>query len=147
MTRLAVSRISKSRSSATPGMKVEFDWYTWLPCGTRVRPTHISAPAAYHHLAASGNDGLLDIQFALSRDGVRWERPDRKPVIRLGLKGEWNDSSLYAGYGLTRHGDELSLYYTGENVSHYGDDKGSYCGVISRAIYRLDGFVSADASP
>ena len=51
--------------------------------------------------------------------------------------------SLYAGYGLTRKGDEISFYYTTLKSMHVMPPPGS--GIITRATYRLDGFTSVDA--
>ena len=106
-------------------------------------------PAAYHHWPSPphpSNDGPLDVQFAASRDGVDWKRPDRRPIIRLGLEGEWDSGCMYAGYGLSREGEELSLYYTALDVTHGAYVKRGFLGgKISRAIYRLDGLMSVDA--
>ena len=33
------------------------------------------------------NDGLRDIQLAVSRDGVTWTRPDRRPCVGLDVEG------------------------------------------------------------
>jgi hypothetical protein len=111
-------------------------------------------PAAYHHYpdppaGQYRNDGPLDLQFAASRDGIHWSRPDRRPIIRLGREGDWDSGALYAGYGLSRQGDELSLYYTGYPVTHGRllPELVQRAGVITRAIYRLDGFMSLDAAP
>jgi hypothetical protein len=98
-------------------------------------------PAAYYHTTDA-----LDVQFAASRDGITWLRPDRRPIIRTGFSGQWDAGAIYAGYGLSRHGDELSLYYSAFDVTHGGYlERGYLGGVLSRAIYRLDGFMSADA--
>ncbi|MGI9455646.1 MAG: hypothetical protein ACR2NU_03745 [Aeoliella sp.] len=106
-------------------------------------------PAAYHHWPSPphpGNDGPLDIQFAASRDGVKWLRPDRRPIIRLGTVGSWDGGCMYAGYGLTRHRNDLSLYFSAYDVTHGNYVKRGYIGgTITRAIYRLDGFMSVDA--
>ena len=104
-------------------------------------------PAAYHHtLPPPRNDGPIDIQFAASRDGKTWLRPDRHPIIRRGFEGEWNAGVLYVGYGLSRQGDELSIYYKGGDVTHGAYlERGYPGGTISRAVYRLDGFMSVDA--
>ena len=106
-------------------------------------------PAAYHHLPsppAPSNDGPIDIQFAASRDGINWLQPDRRPIIRSGFEGQWNDGVQYAGYGFSRQGDELSLYYTGTDVTHGAYKiRGYLRGTITRAIYRLDGFMSVDS--
>lgn len=34
------------------------------------------------------NDGPIDVQLAVSRDGVNFARPDRRPYVSLGLKGD-----------------------------------------------------------
>ena len=106
-------------------------------------------PTAYHHYPSPphpGNDGPIDIQFAASRDGIDWVRPDRRPIIRMGFDNQWDDGASYAGYGLSRHGDELSLYYTANDVTHGAyQERGCLGGTITRAIYRLDGFMSVDA--
>ena len=107
-------------------------------------------PAIYFHSPKRpkvGSDGPLDIRFAASRDGIIWQRPERRPIIRLGLEGSDSGGSLYAGYGLTRKGDEVSLYYTAYDVTHAGYlDRGYLGGTITRAIYRLDGFMSVDST-
>ena len=131
---------------------IDMDWYT---TGAIQYPfaadTYLMFPAAYHHypeppVGKFSNDGPLDIQLATSRDGLQWDRLDRRPLIPLGLEGSWDSAGLYVGYGISRQGDELSLYYTAFEVTH-----GAYVatgvlgGIITRAIYRLDGFVSVDA--
>jgi hypothetical protein len=109
-------------------------------------------PAAYHQypdppVGQYTNDGALDIQFAASRDGIHWTRPDRRPILRLGCENEGEEGALYAGYGFSRQGNELSLYYTAYPVTHgrLRPEIVSHAGVITRAIYRLDGFMSLDA--
>jgi len=113
--------------------------------------SYLMFPTAYYHypeppVGKFSNDGPIDIQFATSRDGLQWDRSDRRPLISLGLEGSWDCAGLYVGYGMSRQGDELSIYYTALDVTH-----GAYVatgvlgGTITRAIYRLDGFVSVDA--
>lgn len=96
----------------------------------------------------NGESGPVDIQFAASRDGVKWLRPDRQPIIHSGFDRAGNEipyeqGSLYTGYGLTRKGDEISLYYTTLACRHVLPS--TTTGIITRAIYRLDGFMSVDA--
>lgn len=110
---------------------------------------YLMFPAAYHHYASPphpGNDGPIDLQFAASRDGVHWLRPDRRPVIRQGIDGQWNDGCHYAGNGMTRQGDDLSIYFVAQDITHAEYKKRGYIrGTVTRAIYRLDGFTSIDA--
>lgn len=93
-------------------------------------------------------DGPLDVQLVVSRDGIQWGRPERKPFLGLGTKGSFDSGSIYVGAGMVRKGDDLWLYYTGYDFSHgnYNQQVDRNKGVISRAVLRLDGFVSADAA-
>lgn len=88
--------------------------------------------------------GPLDAQLAVSRDGIYWSRSDRRPFIPLGIDRTFDSQSIYVGVGITKEGDQLSIYYTGYS-SHHGESMRPYGGVISRAVLRVDGFVSADA--
>ena len=94
-------------------------------------------PAAFYRNPREPMDGPLDIRFAVSRDGLRWHRPDRGPFIRLGPEGAWDSASLYAGYGLTRTGDTLYLYYTGQHVTHGQSESVPRLGVVTRAALRI----------
>lgn len=111
-------------------------------------------PAAYHHFPPEkGNDGLLDTHIAASRDGVRWERPDRRAYVPLGEAAEWDASFVMMGVGLVRRGNELYQYYNGVDLSHGGTrgmdeaERGKWrrWGKIGRTVQRLDGFYSIDA--
>jgi hypothetical protein len=101
-----------------------------------------------------GNDGLLDSSIAASRDGVDWQRPDRKPYVSLGEKGEWDSAFLMIGVGLFRHNDKLYQYYSGIDLSHGGTRgkpleeraKMRRWGWLGAVEQRLDGFFSADSA-
>jgi hypothetical protein len=107
--------------------------------------THkVPSPDAAGHFR---NDGVLDIQMAAGRDGVRWERFDRRPYIGNGLDGSTDSRSMYILIGWIRRGAEIYQYYGGYDHFH-----GEYVafkrlrgmGAIMRVVQRLDGFVSAD---
>lgn len=112
---------------------------------------YFAFPSVYGHFPRSsakyGNDGLVDIQLAVSRDGVAFERPIRLPYIPLGVRGGPEGGSLYLCLGMIRRGPEIYQYYTGFEHSH-----GEYVGLkelrdmggIRLAVQRLDGFISAD---
>jgi hypothetical protein len=101
-------------------------------------------PSAYYHfpeppVGKLSNDGITDLHFATSRDGIRWTRLDREPFIPL----QEGQNGLYMACGFLRRGDQLSLYYGVYLPTHgQGLDPRNY---ISRAVLRLDGFVSVDA--
>jgi hypothetical protein len=114
-------------------------------------------PAVYHHFPSGyGNDGLLDIAAATSRDGINWQRPDRGPYVSLGQKGEWDSMFNMMGVGIVRQGDKLLQYYNAVDFGHGATRKESlhitqaqgrrrwgWMGVVEQ---RLDGFFSADAT-
>ena len=93
------------------------------------------------------NDGTVEVQLAVSRDGISWSRPDRRPYVPLGLKGSWDGGQLYMGLGMVRKGDEIWQYYHGTIHTHgaYDFKDATHVGGIARLVQRLDGFVSADA--
>ena len=92
-----------------------------------------------------GAADALEIQFAYSRDGIEWQRPFRKPLVSLGTPGSGFEGQIY-GAGLVKSGDQLFLYYNGLPSDHMTRDKSvDWTCITARAIFRLDGFVSADA--
>lgn len=94
------------------------------------------------------NDGIVDIRFATSRDGMRWDRHDRRPFVPLGADGAWDCRQAYMCTGLLEMDDEIWMYYTGMHYSHAEDaiiDPHGCAGGICRLRLRRDGFVSADA--
>ena len=110
------------------------------------------ADDAYYAFPAmfAGGSSYVYVRFNASRDGIDWPRTGDMPVvIAEGFNHDGNtipmeDGSIYAGYGLTRQGDEVSLYYTTLPGGHvYPPPPNS--GIITRATYRLDGFMSVDA--
>jgi hypothetical protein len=110
-------------------------------------------PAFYHWRLRDGNPwpDTFDVQLAVSRDGRRFQRlGGRRPFIRLGPEGSFSSKWVWAFPQPVRMGDELWIYYQGQNMDHSQrvDPKapGRLDG-ISRAILRLDGFVSAEAPP
>jgi hypothetical protein len=127
-------------------------------------------PQAYYHYTkqlhefekqSPTNAGAIDTQFAASRDGVHWERFDRRPFVPLGMKGDFDCHSARILYGIVPDlaGQELYMYYRGSDWLHGWDrddrnrklltEKGLGASqdvtIISRLTLRRDGFVSARA--
>ncbi len=95
-----------------------------------------------------GNDGPLELQLAVSRDGIDFSRPDRRPYVGLGIRGQDGDwGGIYHVPGMIRDGKVIYQYYVGMNVTHQ-----SYMSLkdvrnlssVYRTVQRVDGFVSAD---
>jgi hypothetical protein len=93
-----------------------------------------------------GARGTQETELATSRDGVRWQRPTRRPFIARGPAGSFESQQIYAGVGVVRTGDGLSMYYGGYAVGHHEPNEAfDRSGVMSRATLRLDGYTSYDA--
>lgn len=109
---------------------------------------YLMFPSLYQH-----EPDTLDIRLAVSRDGIRWSRPDRKTAfIALGKGNVFDSGSLYMGQGMIRVEDELWLYYSGSPLRHQEAELGKLtkpenARVYSRVVVRLDRFVAATAGP
>jgi hypothetical protein len=94
----------------------------------------------------------MDVRLLTSRDGKKFERAGaRLPFLRLGPAGRFDSKRVWAMPNPIRMGDEIWVYYAGDNKDHNRRidpqaKDGKRSGGISRAIMRLDGFVSADAA-
>jgi hypothetical protein len=108
-------------------------------------------PSAYLHYpdppkGRFRNDGPVDIQMAVSRDGVKFHRVERAPYIGLGVAGAEDAGSIYMLVGMVRNGDELYQYYSAQPFTHGAiPEEIRGLGAIVRVAQRVDGFVSADA--
>jgi hypothetical protein len=109
-------------------------------------------PSAYLHFPEPpagkyGNDGLLDIQLAISCDGVKYERLSRDPYVPLSPEPAKDSKCLYTVVGMIRHGDDVYQYYAGYEITHGTPQETAEgpLGSICAARQRLDGFISADA--
>jgi hypothetical protein len=98
-------------------------------------------------------DGMSEIQLAVSQDLIHWERKFRVPCIQQGKPGEWDCGFITAANEALRVDDEIWLYYAGSNYSHgcpcfyntQGSGQGTrYTASIGLAKWKLDRFVSAD---
>lgn len=97
-----------------------------------------------HH--KGGFPDRLDVQLAVSRDGILWQRAGgRRPFLRPGTSGQPDSASVYMFPNPIDSGAETWLYYGGNNVKHGGAWSESRGGIF-RARLRRDGFGSADAS-
>lgn len=94
---------------------------------------------------------FLDVQLAVSRDGVRFERVEgRQTFLEAGGVGEWDRfNQSPANNPPVVVGDELRFYYGGRTYRHApyeGKDTGPRAGGIGLATIPRDRFVSLEAS-
>ena len=69
--------------------------------------------------ARYGNqEGPGELQLAVSRDLLHWERPFRQPCVPRGKLGEWDCGFFGTQARALRVGDEIWLYYGGSNYTH-----------------------------
>jgi len=126
-----------------------------------LREAYVAFPTLYYHhpWAPEGfvNDGILDLQFASSRDGINWRRDLRDPYVRLDLPDGTTTKLMHMLVGMVPHSHHLSQYYVGGNRSHgqgrvTGDTKVPHKPpsigdpIAYRLEQRLDGFVSVDSA-
>lgn len=122
---------------------------------------YLMFPAPFRHFSPGrqpwfrfepGNEyGLMEVQLAVSRDGIHWSRPDRRPYVGIGLPDEWDRWLTMMGAGMVRRGSYLYQYYWSTGRTH---DSGILRPEYDRSIVpknaigavrqRLDGFISAD---
>ena len=92
----------------------------------------------------------MDVYLGYRLDGKRFHRPDeRGPFLTLGPDGRYDSKRVWALPDPVPMGEELWIYYIGDNRDHdsFVDSvAGRRLMGLGRAVLRLDGFVSADAS-
>ncbi|MCE5341317.1 MAG: hypothetical protein LLF92_09375 [Planctomycetaceae bacterium] len=107
----------------------------------RADDVYIIITSCYHH-----NEDVLIPQLAVSRDGIAWKRIERKPFIELGKDNAFDRAMIHTCVGQIIKDNEIWIYYRGIEMKHnqpYALTE--FGGTISRAILRIDGFVSANA--
>ncbi|WP_197440471.1 hypothetical protein [Polystyrenella longa] len=103
--------------------------------------------------ARYGNhEGPSEIQLAVTRDLVTWERPFRTPVVPRGKPGQWDSGFFTTPAEAILVNDEVRLYYSACNFTHgnpclyraEGTGRLSeYTGSIGLVTWKRDRFVSA----
>jgi hypothetical protein len=112
---------------------------------------YIALLSTFHHWKTDVEGSwpnTADVRLGVSRDRRHFTFPgDRKPFLRVGPAGSFDSKWIWAFPRPVRRGDELWIYYLGTNRDHgHGSDPeaNERRTAISRAVMRLDGFVSAD---
>ncbi len=141
----------------TPGRQPPVDFYgaCVFPYEEAPGMTIMLSQAHWHWKKRASGQGLgpanFDVQLAVSRDGRQFRRMgNRRPFMANGRDGKFDSRYVWAMPNPIRMGDELWIYYAGNNRDHDGQiDPASPGGKqqsgIARAVLRLDGFVSAAA--
>lgn len=95
---------------------------------------------------------ITELQFAYSRDGFHWHRPDRTPAIRAERRDVWDRGYVQSlGNLCCVRGDWIWFYYTGfqgdstKTGSHWLSNGMYDRGATGLAFLRRDGFASMEA--
>lgn len=122
--------------------------------------SYLAFPTLYYHYPPPPegfiNDGVLDLQFASSRDGVVWNRSNRGPYVRHDLPDGECTKFLHMLNGMVADEYRISQYYVGSTRTHgqgrteldpKPDPKSPTPGasIAYRLEQRLDGFISLDS--
>lgn len=136
----------------TPGAPVDFYSAGVFPYRS-AEDVYIGLVPTFFHWRSEGKrifPDTTDVQLAVSRDGKHFTRPGgREPFLRLGPSGRFDSEWVWALPEPIRMGDELWIYYVGTNENHsmvLDPAATARKTAVSRAILRLDGFMSADAA-
>jgi hypothetical protein len=133
-------------------------YYPWA------QDVYLMFPAMFRHFSPDRNPyirprqpgtwedfGLLEVQLAVSRDGIHWERPNREPYFPTGLADEWDRWYAVMAPGIVKRGNYLYQYYVSSGRTHDSvilrpeyDNLVEGPGGIGVVRQRLDGFMSAD---
>ncbi|MFZ2654431.1 MAG: hypothetical protein WAX69_05905 [Victivallales bacterium] len=104
------------------------------------------------HCEKLGLPKITELNFAYSRDGFHWHRPDRRAHIPAERRDVWDRGYVQSiGNICTIHGDKLWIYYSafqGNTSKNNGDwlHNGMYDrGATGVAFLRRDGFASMDS--
>lgn len=126
--------------------------------------TYFAFPAAYFHFKGSAlearaldaNDGTFDVQLAVSRDGVAWER-FREPWVEPDYRDGVALQLVSMTTGMIRRGREIHQFFVGWPYTHnrpaewdrVPESRSDWIpkdlGGIYRATTRMDGFVARKA--
>ncbi|WP_422931454.1 hypothetical protein [Singulisphaera sp. PoT] len=138
------------------------DLYTNAAClYPYAQDVYLMFPSVFRHFSPrqqpwfrfkpGNDDGMFEVQMAVSRDGITWERPDRRPYVPMGLPDEWDRWLAMMGVGMVRRGNSLYQYHWSSGRMHDSailrpeyDQAVPPKSAIGALRQRVDGFMSAD---
>ena len=84
---------------------------------------YIATLTVYHNLTQK-----IDVQWAASRDGINWWRPERAPMLRNGSLGDYGGGMIWPFRTPVMEGNKLHIYFSGSQGLHadlFGSQKGA----------------------
>lgn len=109
------------------------------------RQAYLMTPAIYHR-----SSDQVDLQLATSRDGIRWQFPQREPFLADGKPGSGYEGAIYAGRGTIPISKGTWAFpvsrYRGTHNTIFEELPGQPAeGSLWLAMLREDGYISLEA--
>lgn len=104
-----------TRLIMTPDWRDPGDTQFMELCPIAVPGGYVATVTVYHN-----HTQLIDLQWAASRDGVHWWRPDRRPALPNAPLGDFGGGMIWPMHSPVIDGKQLHVYYAG-NESLHGD--------------------------
>jgi hypothetical protein len=82
-------------------------------CPIQVPGGFLATVTVYHNLTQQ-----IDLQWAASRDGISWWRPDRRPALPNPPLGEWGGGMIWPMQAPVLDASRLHVYYSGVEALH-----------------------------
>ena len=106
---------------------------------------YLMTPAIYHR--ASDH---VDLQLAVSHDGIRWQFPRPEPFLANGEAGSGSEGTMYAGRGTVALGNRswafpVSCYQNTHNMNFQPTPEHPSQGGVWLATLREDGYMAIEA--
>jgi hypothetical protein len=106
---------------------------------------HLMTPAIFHR-----SSDRLDLQLAVSRDGIRWQFPQREPFVADGPAGSGAEGAIYAGCGtiapvIGEWAFPVSCYGNTHNMNFTPTPEQPHIGGIHLARLPEDGYIYLEA--
>ncbi|MCS7025073.1 MAG: LamG domain-containing protein [Bryobacteraceae bacterium] len=93
--------------------------------------------------------GVVEVQLAVSRDGIHWKRLPRPAYIPINSNGEDAIHMMFLTHGMVRRGNEIWQYaggHAGNGVNYHSAWVKQPNSPLWRYVQRFDGFVAAEAA-
>jgi hypothetical protein len=82
-------------------------------CPIQVPGGYLATVTVYHN-----HTQQIDLQWAASRDGITWWRPDRRPALPNPPLGEWGGGMIWPMLAPVLDASRLHVYYSGAETLH-----------------------------
>jgi hypothetical protein len=82
-------------------------------CPVAVPGGYAATVTVFHNLTQT-----IDLQWAASRDGIHWWRPERRPALANAPLGEYGGGMIWPMHHPVLDGDRLHVYYGGTEGLH-----------------------------